>query len=146
MTKRLRQVLHVLLLLLSACHPFEKGRVLNHEKELLNVIEKMSQYHAGIYDRDEIDEFLIDDIRNLNIDLIIINKAEKSLQCEGFIESEDSLFVFINKTNGLFQKEKRIIYDNHHLPQNYGNLNLPLASYECAQLNHRWYFVKIGFD
>lgn len=129
-----------------SCNPFSKERVLNYEQELIHLSSKIERYPSGSYDRDEMDEFIIDDIRDFGIDYIVKNVTSKNLKYDGFIESNDSLIIYVKKAGSMFRSEKRIIYDFKNKPRNFGNLEVVGASYSLTQLSDRWYYVEVGFD
>lgn len=136
----------VISLLIFSCSPFDKDRVLNHEEDLNSLAIEIIQYGKGTYDRDEVDEFLIDEVRKLDIDLIVLNTSERNPSFSGFIEETDSLVMFINRAGHIFNSEKRIIFDFKSIPRNFGDEKIIGASYEVFQLNNRWYYSEIGFD
>ncbi|WP_282124778.1 hypothetical protein [Algibacter mikhailovii] len=107
---------------------------------------KIDEYENGTYDRDEIDEFIIGDVRDLDIDLIIKNSGKKNPSYSGFVEENDSLIIFVNRSGSIIETEKRIIYDLNKKPRNFGNDNIIGASYKIVQLDERWYYSEIGFD
>ena len=129
-----------------SCNPFDKERVLDYKTELNNLVSKIEKYDSGTYDRDEIDEFLIGDIRKLDIDLIVKNDGMKNPSYSGFFEENDSLIIFIKRSGSIIDNEKRIIYDFNKIPLNYDNAEVIEASYRIVQLNERWYYSEIGFD
>jgi NhaP-type Na+/H+ and K+/H+ antiporter len=141
-----KTALFLLLLTFISCSPFSENRVLKHKKDLNNLVTKFEKYNDGVYDRDEFDEFIIRDINKLNIDLVVKNGNKKNPNYSGFIEENDSLIIFIKKANNIFNTEKRIIYDSHETPKNFGNNNITGASYKLIQLDERWYYSEIGFD
>lgn len=59
-------------------NPFDEERVLDSKMVLNYLASKIEKYNNGTNDRDEIDEFLIGDIRNLDIDLIVKNDGMKN--------------------------------------------------------------------
>ncbi len=144
--RKLKIVLISFSIFLISCNPFHENRVLEHENELLNLISKLEKYKSGNHDRDEIDEFIIENVRDLDIDLIVKNSGKKNPNYSGFIEENDGLILFIKRSNGLFDYEKRIIYDFNEVPRNFGNDTIPGASYKIVQLNKRWYYSEEGFD
>mgnify|MGYP000241049527 CR=1 FL=1 len=138
--------LALLAIILTSCHPFGEQKVLSYKTELENLALQFQKYDNGTFDRDEIDEFLIGEIRDLNIDLVVKNGDKKNPSYSGFDEENDSLVIFIKKSNSLFDTEKRILFDYHKKPQNYGNNEISGASYSIVQLNERFYFSEEGFD
>ena len=72
--------------MLISCNPFNENKALEYESELDDLVKKLEKYENGIYDRDEIDEFIIADIRDLDVDYVIINKGNKNPDYSGFIE------------------------------------------------------------
>lgn len=129
-----------------SCNPFNEKRVLDYKTELTELTSKLDKYHNGTYDRDEIDEFIIGDIRNLDIDLVVKNSGNKNPSYSGFVEENDSLIIFVNRSGSITDTEKRIIYDCSNKPRNFGSENIIGASYKIMQLNERWYYSEIGFD
>lgn len=142
---RKTELLFLLFTFLS-CNPFNENKVLKYKEDLNNLVSKFEKYDDGIYDRDEFDEFIIDDIDQLDIDLVVKNGNKKNPDYSGFIEENDSLLIFIKKANSLFDKEKRIIYDSTEKPRNFGNKKITEASYKIIQVDERWYYSEIGFD
>lgn len=138
--------LFILFLAFISCNPFNENKVLKYKDDLINLVSNFEKYNDGVYDRDEIDEFTIRDINKLNIDLVVKNGNKKNPNYSGFIEENDSLIIFIKKANNIFDTEKRIIYDSHETPKNFGNNNITGASYKLIQLDERWYYSEIGFD
>jgi len=67
----------VLALVLISCNPFKEERLLDYKAELIELIYKIKKYPHGTYDRDEIDAFIIDNVRDLDIDLIVKNIGKK---------------------------------------------------------------------
>lgn len=132
--------------MLISCNPFNENKALEYESELDDLVKKLEKYENGIYDRDELDEFIIADIRDLDVDYVVINKGNKNPDYSGFIEENDSLIILIKKSNDMFEKENRLIYDFYKKPRNFGSNNIELASYRLVQLNERWYFSEVGFD
>lgn len=139
-------ILFIIVIIFISCNPFDEKRVLNYKTELTNLTSKINKYENGTYDRDEMDEFIIGDIRNLDIDLIVKNSGKKNPSFSGFVEENDSLIIFIKKPSILFDEEKRIIYDFNKQPRNYGNNKIVGASYRIVQLNERWYYSEMGFE
>lgn len=139
-------VLALLSIILISCNPFNENRVLDYEDDLNALVSKIEKYDNGSYDRDEIDEFIIGKVRNLDIDLIVKNSGKKNPSYFGFIEENDSLIIFVNRSGSIIETEKRIIYDFNKNPRNFGNENIIGASYKIVQLNERWYYSEIGFD
>lgn len=131
---------------LISCNPFDENRVLNYKDELNELVSKIKKYPDGTFDKDDIDEFLIGDIESLEIDLAVKNGIKKNQSYSGFTEKNDSLIIFIKKANSITDTEKRIIYDFHKIPRNYGTQNIPNASYTIKQLDDRWYYSAEGFD
>lgn len=131
---------------LISCNPFDENRVLNYKDELNELASKIKKYPDGTFDKDDIDEFLIGDIESLEIDLVVKNGIKKNPTYSGFTEENDSLIIFIKKTNSITNTEKRIIYDFHKIQKNYRNQNIPNASYKIKQLDDRWYYSEEGFD
>ncbi len=143
----MRKILIIIIsIFLNSCSPFHENEVLKYKVELNNLVDKIKEYDNGTFDRDEIDEFIIDDVRDLDIDLIIVNKGKKNPNYSGFIEENDSLIIFIKRSGTMFQTEKRIIYDLNKTPRNFGNDKIINASYKIEQLDEKWYYSEIGFD
>ena len=136
----------IISLIFISCNPFQENKVLKYKEKLNDLVIKIDKYDNGSYDRDEIDEFIIDDVRDLDIDLFIKNQGIKNPSYSGFIEENDSLVIFINRSDNIFQKEKRIIYDVNKTPRNFGNDNIINPSYKLVELDERWYYSEIGFD
>lgn len=141
-----KTTLFLLLLTFISCNPFNEDKVLKYKNDLSNLVSKFEKYNNGVYDSDEFDEFIIGDIEQLDIDLIVKNGNKKNPTYSGFIEENDSLIIFIKKPNNIFDKEKRIIYDCHKTPKNFKIKNIPEASYTIKQLDNRWYYSEEGFD
>ncbi len=137
--------LFILLILLNSCTPFGKTDVMNYKDELSYLVSKLEEYPQGIYDRDDIDELIIADVRSLNIDLIVKNIKKGNGPYFGF-EENDSLIIFINKSENIFGSEKRIIYDFSKEPRNFGDANNSAAAYRITQVDERWYYSEQGFD
>jgi hypothetical protein len=146
MKRNLKIILILFSTFLISCNPYHENRVLEHENELLNLISKLEKYENGTYSRDEIDEFIIEDVRDLDIDLIVKNSGKKNPNYSGFIEENDSLIIFIRKSNNIFDDEKRIIYDFNKTPRNFANDTITIANYRLIQLKNRWYYSEEGFD
>jgi len=139
-------VLSILSMILISCNPFNENRVLDYKNDLNDLVSKIENYHNGSYDRDDIDEFIIGDVRDLNIDLVVKNSGKKNPSYSGFIEENDSLIIFVNRSGSIIETEKRIIYDFSKNPRNFGSENIIGASYKIVQLDKRWYYSEIGFD
>lgn len=139
-------IIFILSAVCLSCNPFDEKRVLDYEPELTDLVSKIDKYGNGTYDRDEIGEFLIGDIRALDIDLVIKNSGKKNPSYSGFVEENDSLIIFIKSSGSIVHEEKRIIYDFNKKPRNFGSETIVGASYKIVQLNERWYFSEIGFD
>ena len=139
-------ILVILAIVLISCNPFDEKRVLDYKTELTELTSKIDKYDNGTYDRDEIDEFIIDDVRDLDIDLIVKNSGMKNPSYSGFVEENDSLIIFVNRSGSIIETEKRIIYDFNKKPRNFGNDNIIGASYKIVQLDERWYYSELGFD
>ncbi|WP_167597973.1 hypothetical protein [Leeuwenhoekiella sp. ZYFB001] len=139
-------ILVILAIAFTSCNPFDEKRVLDYKTELSDLTSKIGKYDNGTYDRDEIDEFIIGDVRDLDIDLIVKNSGRKNLSYSGFIEENDSLIIFIKRAGNIFGQEKRIIYDFNKKPRNFGNDEIIGASYKVIQLDKRLYYSEIGFD
>ncbi|MCM5663575.1 hypothetical protein [Galbibacter mesophilus] len=139
-------ILVILVITFTSCSPFEEKGVLDYKAELTDLTSKLNDYDNGIFDRDSMDEFIIEEVRNLNIDLIIKNIGQKNLSYSGFVEESDSLVIFVNRSGSIFKTEKRIIYDFNKRPRNFGNDTIVGASYRIVQLDERWYYSEIGFD
>ena len=136
----------ITLLFLISCNSYEEHRIVNRLDKYSKLITKLEKYGEGSYDRDDIDEFEIDDVRNLDIDYVIKNIENKNQTYSGFIEENDSLIILIDKSFWIAGKEKRLIYDYTKKPRNFGSENIIGASYKITQLNERFYFSEIGFD
>jgi hypothetical protein len=139
-------ILVILAITLTSCNPFDEKRVLDCKTELNDLISKIDNYDNGTYDRDEIDEFIIGNVRDLDIDLILKNSGKKNPNYSGFVEENDSLIIFIKKAENVTGEEKRIIYDFNKKPRNFGNDEIIGASYRIVQLDERLYYSEIGFD
>ena len=139
-------ILVILAIAFTSCNPFDEKRVLNYKPELTNLTSKIDKYDNGTYDRDSMDEFIIEEIRDLNIGLIIKNRRQKNPRYSGFVEENDSLIIFVNSSGSIFKTEKRIIYDFSKSPRHFGNNTIIGASYRIVQLDERWYYSEIGFD
>lgn len=139
-------VLIILSLTLISCSPFDENRVLEYKDDLNNLVSKIEKYDNGTYDRDEIDEYIIGDIRDLNIDVVVKNSGMKNPNYSGFIEENDSLIIFINRSSSIIDVERRIIYDFNKNLRNFGNDSIIGASYRIIQLDERWYYSEMGFD
>ena len=139
-------ILVILAIAFTSCNPFDEKRVLDYKTELSDLTSKIGKYDNGTYDRDEIDEFIIGDVRDLDIDLIVKNSGRKNLSYSGFVEENDSLIIFIKRAGNIFGQEKRIIYDFNKKPRNFGNDEIIGASYKVIQLDKRLYYSEIGFD
>lgn len=126
--------------------PFNENRVLAYKSDFNDLVSKIESYDNGSYDRDEIDEFIIGDVRDLDIDLIVKNSENKNPRYSGFIEENDSLIIFVNRSGSIIKTEKRIIYDFKKNPRNFGSASIIGASYRIVQLDERWYYSEIGFD
>lgn len=129
-----------------SCNPFNENKVLKYKDNLNKLVSKFEKYNIGSYDRDDIDEFIIEDIDRLNIDLVVKNGNKKNPNYSGFIEENDSLIIFINKANNIFDTERRIIYDCSKKSRNFGDNEITGASYKITQIDERWYYSEIGFD
>lgn len=139
-------ILVILAIAFTSCNPFDEKRVLDYKTELTDLTSKIDKYANGTYDRDEIDEFITGDVRDLDIDLIVKNSGNKNPSYSGFVEENDSLIIFIKRARNIFDQEKRIIYDFNKKPRNFGNDKIIGASYNIVQLDKRWYYSEIGFD
>lgn len=139
-------ILVILAIAFTSCNPFDEKRVLDYKTELADLTSKIGKYDNGTYDRDEIDEFIIGDVRDLDIDLIVKNSGRKNLSYSGFVEENDSLIIFIKRAGNIFGQEKRIIYDFNKKLRNFGNDEIIGASYKVIQLDERLYYSEIGFD
>lgn len=146
MNRKLKIVLILFSILLISCNPFHENRVLEYENELMDLTSKLEKYENGTYSRDEIDEFIIENVRDLDIDFIVKNSGKKNPNYSGFIEESDSLIIFIKKSDSMLDNEKRIIYDFNVIPRNFGNDTITGANYRIIQLNNRWYYSEEGFD
>jgi hypothetical protein len=136
----------ILILIFISCNPFDENRVLQYKDDLNDLVSKFKNYDNGSYDRDEIDEFIISDIRRLDIDLVVKNDGKKNPSYSGFIEENDSLIIFVNRSGSILNDEQRIIYDYNKNPRNFGNEDIIGASYRIVQLDERWYYSEVGFD
>lgn len=139
-------ILVIFAVVFISCNPFDEKRVLDYKTELTYLISKINKYDNGIYDRDEMDEFIIGDIRDLDIDLIVKNSGKKNPNYTGFVEENDSLIIFVKISGSINQTEKRIIYDFNKRPRNFGNDTIIGASYKIIQLDERWYYSELGFE
>lgn len=141
-----KTIIIIISIFLFSCNPFDENRVLEHKNELQDLVKNLEKYENGTYDSDEIDEFIISNIRDLDIDLVVKNSGRKNLNYSGFIEENDSLIFFIKRSNSILENEKRIIYDFNEIPRNFGNDTILGASYRIVQLDERWYYSEEGFD
>ena len=141
-----KPLLIILAYFLVSCNPFGENKVLDYENQLNKLVLKLKTYDCGTYSEDEIDEFEIDDFRELDIDLAIVNCKNKNPKYSGFFEENDSLIIFIKNSNNIMETEKRIIYDFKKKPRNFESQKISGASYKITKLNNRWYFSEIGFD
>jgi hypothetical protein len=119
---------------------------LDYKTELTDLTLKIDEYDNGTYDKDEIDEFIIGDVRDLDIDLIVKNLGKKNPSYSGFVEENDSLIIFVNRSGSITETEKRIIYDLNKKPRNFGNVKITGSSYKIIQLDERLYYSEMGFD
>ena len=131
---------------LVSCNPFGENKVLDYENQLNKLVIKLKKYDCGTYSEDDIDEFEIDNFRELDIDLAIINCKNKNSDYSGFFEENDSLIILIKKSDNIMDTEKRIIYDFRKKPRDFESKKIPGASYKITKLNKRWYFSETGFD
>ncbi|MBJ6368853.1 hypothetical protein [Snuella sedimenti] len=136
----------VLSLIFVSCNPFGEHKVLKYKDDLTYLISKFKEYEEGTYGRDEIDEFIIADIRKMGIDFVVINDINKNPSYSGFVEENDSLIIFIDKADNILDLERRIIYDLKKYPRNFGSDNIIHASYKIVRIDERWYYSEIGFD
>ena len=136
----------IIFLTFISCNPFNENKVLKYKDNLMFLVSKFNRYDTGTYDKDEFDEFIINDIESLNIDIVVKNGSKINLDYSGFIEENDSLIIFIKKADNTFDLEKRIIYDYKKQPRNFGNKNIINASYKIIQLDERLYYSETGFD
>ncbi len=139
-------ILVILAIVFISCNPFDEKRVLDYKAELTDLTSKIDDYDNGTFDRDSMDEFIIEEIRDLSIDLIIKNIGQKNPSYSGFVEENDSLIIFVNRSGSIFKTEKQIIYDFNKSPRNFGNDTIIGASYKIVQLDDRWYYSELGFD
>lgn len=146
MNRNLKIVFISFSIVLISCKPFGENSVLEYKEELNDVVIKLEKYENDTYDRDEIDESIISNIGDLDIDLVVKNSGEKNPNYSGFIEENDSLIIFIKRSNSILENEKRIIYDFNEIPRNFGNDTIFGASYRIFQLEERWYYSEEGFD
>ncbi|WP_340155931.1 hypothetical protein [uncultured Winogradskyella sp.] len=112
----------------------------------MNAIVELESYDIYRLDSDDIDSYITEDLSGLSIDYIVKNVNENNPDFSGFIEENDSLVIFINKSNKIGNLERRIIYDYSKNPRNFKNETIVGASYEVKQLDERWYYSEIGFD
>jgi len=136
----------ILVFFLVSCNPFNENRVLNYQNQLDKLVLKLKKYQCGTYSEDDIDEFALDDFRELDIDFVMINSKCKNANYVGFFEENDSLIILTKKSVSIADPEKHIIYDFSKKPRNFGNAKIPLASYKITQLSKRWYYSETGFD
>lgn len=136
----------ILAAFLISCNPFSEENVLDYKNELTELVAKLDKYGDGTYDSDSIDEFEIEEVRALDIDVVVKNIEKKNPTYAGFIEENDSLVIFIRSSRSLVDIEKRIIYDFSTYPRNFGSETINGASYKIVQLDERWYYSEIGFD
>jgi hypothetical protein len=136
----------MLTVILVSCNPFDENRVLDYKDDLIELVTQIEHYDNGSYGRDETDEFVIGDIRRLDIDIIVKNIGKVNPRFSGFVEESDSLIIFINKSNNILDFERRIIFDFNKNPRNFGNDSISGAAYRIVQLDERWYYSEIGFD
>lgn len=141
-----KNILAILVFTLTSCNTFDEKKVMNYKPELENLVSKFAKYDTGTYHRDDIDEFIIEEIRDLDIDFVVKNGEMKNPSYSGFIEGNDSIIIFIQKSRNIFNSEKRIIFDFNKKPQNYGSNEIPGAAYKIVQINERWYYSEEGFD
>ena len=151
----MRYALILFLCFFFSCNNFDESIVLKNQKKLLKAIAELETYEVvrqndfnGIYrlDSDDIDSYTTEDLSRLSIDYIVKNVNVKNSDYSGFVEENDSLVIFINRSGGIGDFEKRIIYDFSKEPRNFGNESILGASYELKQLNERWYYSEVGFD
>jgi hypothetical protein len=139
-------ILVIISIVFISCNPFDEKRVLDYKTELTDLTLKIDEYDNGTYDKDEIDEFIIGDVRDLDIDLIVKNLGKKNPSYSGFVEENDSLIIFVNRSGSITETEKRIIYDLNKKPRNFGNVKITGSSYKIIQLDERLYYSEMGFD
>lgn len=132
-------------LILTSCNPFQEDRVMNYNSELMDIFKIMQEYNNVTLEIDS-DDRLAEKMQDLGIDYIVKNADRKNIHYSGFTEENDSLLIFIKKSQNLLTPEKRIIYDFSKTPRNFGNDTIENASYMIKQINERWYFSTIGFD
>ena len=143
----MRKILVLLIIFLNiSCDRLDENTIIEKREPLNELVTKLKEYRTGTYDRDDIDEFLIDDVRELNIDLVIKNGSDINFEYSGFVEENDSLIILVNKAGSILKEEKRIIYDYKTKPRNFGNDTITGASYIIKQFDDRWYYSEIGFD
>lgn len=138
-----RIILIVTTFLIVACHPFEKDRVLKYVPELNEIVDEVEEHVDEVlwFDSDDIPEMI-----DLDINYIVRNLDRKNKNYLGFIEENDSLIIFIQRSSSILDAEKRIIYDFAKVPRSFCSETIQNASYEITQLNDRWYFSTEGFD
>ena len=143
------------LFLLYSCNTFDEDIILKNQDKLLNVIVELESYEVvrrnisyDIYrlDSDDIDSYTTEDLRSLSIDYIVKNVSMKNPNYSDFVEENDSLVIFINRSGNTGDSERRIIYDFSKTPRNFGSESILGASYKIKQLDKRWYYSEIGFD
>ncbi len=138
--------LFALLVLLTSCSPFGKTNVIDYKTELSYLVSKFQDYPQGNWDRDDISEYIIADVRRLNIDLIVKNGTKRNRAYSGFVEENDSLVIFIDRGLGIIDIQKRIIYDFSKQPRNFANSRIDSMGYEVTQVDERWYYSEKRYD
>ncbi len=135
----------IISLILISCNPFREDRIMNYNSELMYIFKIMQEYKNVTLEYDS-DDRLSEKMQDLDIEYIVKNADRKNMHYSGFTEGNDSLLIFIKKSQNLLTPEKRIIYDFSKTPRNFGNDTIENASYMIKQINDRWYFSTVGFD
>jgi hypothetical protein len=132
-------------ILTCSCSTFTESRIVDNQDELKEIFE------IGLKNNIKKSTWGDEDIDGLNwrlqkrgIDYFEIRLTSDNHSRE--LMDLDSIEVFTQKSDNIFDDQDNIVYDFARTPRQLGSYIIENASYDQKMVTDRWYLVTIGFD
>jgi hypothetical protein len=132
-------------ILTCSCSTFTESRIVDNQNELKEIFEiglknNLTKFTWGDADIDGLNWRL--QKRGIDYFEIRLNGDNNS----DSLMDLDSIVVFTQKSDNIFDDQRNIVYDFARTPRQLGSYVIENASYDQKMVADRWYFVTIGFD
>lgn len=132
-------------ILTYSCSTFTESRIVDNQVELKEIFEiglknNLTKFTWGDEDIDGLNWRL--QKRGIDYFEIRFNGDKNS----DSLMDLDSIVVFTQKSDNIFDEQDNIVYDFAHTPRKLGSHVIDIAAYNQKMVADRWYLVTIGFD